>query len=94
MSIIVEFLANAQVWVIFGISLFLVELVAGGMFALPVGVAAMGMAALLFVDGFSEPRVLTGWEEILVVFAIFTVLSTGILRRVLQKKHEVDINKY
>jgi len=94
MNMLFDWLTNAQLWVIFGIVLVIVEVLAGGMFALPIGVSAMSMAALIYADGLGESRVLTSWEGILIIFAALTVVSTGILRILFQKKDEGDINKY
>ena len=94
---LVDWLTNAQIWVIFGIVLVIIEVLAGGMFALPVGLSSLVMAALLFADGrywLGDSMLLTGWEDILIVFALLTVVSIGALRFLLQRKDETDINKY
>ena len=97
MSVLIEWLTSSQIWVIVGISLIIIEMLAGGMFALPVGVSALGMAALIYADELGwlrDARVLTDWEDVLMVFALLTVVSTGVLRFLFQRKDEDDINKY
>ena len=97
MSFLVDWLTNAQVWVIIGIVLVIVEVLTGGMIALPVGVSAICMAGLLYADHLSwlgDSPMLKEWEDILIVFAVLTVVSTGALRFLFQRKDESDINKY
>ncbi len=97
MNILAEWLSNPQIWIIAGILLIVVEVLVGGMFALPVGVSALGMAVLMYADEQSllgESRLLTDWEDILIAFAVLTVVSVGVLRLLFQRKDEGDINKY
>ena len=72
MNILAEWLSNPQIWIIAGILLIVVEVLVGGMFALPVGVSALIMAVLMYADEQSllgESRLLTDWEDILIAFA-------------------------
>ena len=97
MDILAEWLSNPQIWIIAGILLIVVEVLVGGMFALPVGVSALIMAVLMYADEqtmLGESRLLTDWEDILIAFAVLTVVSVGVLRLLFQRKDEGDINKY
>ena len=97
MNILAEWLSNPQIWIIAGILLIVVEVLVGGMFALPVGVSALSMAVLMYADEqtlLGESRLLTDWEDILIAFAVLTVVSVGVLRLLFQRKDEGDINKY
>ena len=87
-------------WIILGIVLIIVDIWIGfGMIILPVGVAALLLAALLFGESrqlFGEMDLFPSWRVVLIWFAGLSILSVGLIRVVFQRsrKSGTDINKY
>jgi len=97
MSIIAEWLINPEIWIIIGIIFVILEVFVAGMVALPIGLAAFGMSILVYVDGkywLADQRLVSSWENILIVFSALTVICVIALRYLLKKEDRPDINKY
>ena len=96
-----DWLLQAEVWIILGIILIIVDIVVGfSLIILPVGIAALLLAALLYGESqqfFGEHSALfPSWRVVLVWFAGLSILSVGLIRFVFQRSREdgPDINKY
>ena len=94
---IAELAADIQVWAVrpvawgaFGIGLCIVEIFTGAMIALPLGLAALVTAVLVWLG------ILTSWQSSLVVFGLLGIGILLVLRRIYRKttKDVPDINKY
>lgn len=89
-----------EVWIILGIVLIIIDIWVGfGMIILPVGVAALLLAALLFGESrqlFGEMDLFPSWRVVLIWFAGLSILSVGLIRVVFQRSRKggTDINKY
>ncbi|MEM7209106.1 MAG: hypothetical protein AAF434_14885 [Pseudomonadota bacterium] len=96
-----EWFFRAEIWVLLGIALLIIEVTLDGSMAifLPLGLAAMLNAALLFLRGVwgEDLPLLTEWHHLLVSYLILAVLMTLFVRRYLaaqQKQTEPDVNDY
>ena len=89
-----------EAWIILGIILIIVDILVGfDMIILPVGVAALLLAALLYGESqllFGEIDLFPSWRVVLVWFSGLSILSVTLIRFVFQRsrKNGTDINKY
>ena len=89
-----------KAWIIVGIVLVIVDIwIVSGMIILPVGVAALLLAALLFGDSqqlYGEMNLFPSWRAVLIWFAGLSIFSVGLIRIVFQRSgtNGTDINKY
>ena len=96
-----DWLLQVEVWIILGLLLIIVDIAVGfSLIILPVGIAALLLAALLYGESqqlFGEHSALfPSWRIVLVWFAGLSILSVGLIRFVFQRarKNGTDINKY
>ena len=93
-------LLDAQFWVALGLVLVLADIFLGfSLFVLPVGVAALIVAGIIFVQinailGITQ--LYSDWQGLVYWFAGLSVVSVGLLRLIFQrpKKDLPDINQY
>ena len=85
-------------WVIIGIFLIVVDIFLASFFLLPIGGAALTMAALIFFDTsqFLELELFSTWRDILLCFAALSVISIFLIQFAMKfrRKSEQDINQY
>ena len=89
MDLLAACLTAPQTWIIIGISFIAVELFVGGLFALPVGVSALGMADLIYADALrwiSVAPVPASWKEVLMVFAVLALATVAFRVQLLSKQ--------
>ena len=88
-----------EAWVILGILLILLDVILGLDVILPIGVAALILAGLIFAQQnmwIEEPLAINTWRGVLILFAALSIVSIGIIRFVFQRsrKSKPDINEY
>ncbi len=85
-------------WLLFGIALCLAEMFEGSMFLLPLGIAALLVAAWLVLqerDLLPAEIALTDWKYALLAYAGMAVASVMLLRRAFRSKGDAkDVNDY
>ena len=93
-------LLDAQFWVALGLVLVLADIFLGfSLFVLPVGVAALIVAGIIFVQTnaiLGITQLYADWQGVVYWFAGLSVISVGLLRLIFQrrKKDLPDINQY
>ena len=93
-------LFQPELWVILGIVLVIIDIWIGfGMIILPIGIAALLIAALLYGQSqalFGEEKLFSSWRTVLIWFAGLSVVSVGLIQVFFQrlKKGREDINRY
>lgn len=93
-------LLDAQFWVALGLVLVLADIFLGfSLFVLPVGVAALIVAGIIFVQTnaiLGITQLYSDWQGLVYWFAGLSVVSVGLLRLIFQrpKKDLPDINQY
>lgn len=93
-------LLDAQFWVALGLVLVLADIFLGfSLFVLPVGVAALIVAGIVFVQTnaiLGITQLYSDWQGLVYWFAGLSVVSVGLLRLIFQrpKKDLPDINQY
>ena len=90
---------QSKVWVILGLTLIIIDIFLGSFFILPIGVAAFLVSGLIFAQNqlwFGDFMFFETWRGIAVYFAIFSIISIGIIRLIFQRriKGQTDINEY
>ena len=89
-----------ELWIILGIILIILDLLIGfDFFVLPVGISALLMAGIIYVqlnDWFGEFVVFQTWVGLLIWFSALSFISIGIIKLFFQKSKEdqPDINQY
>ncbi len=89
-----------EAWIILGILLIVLDLMIGfDFFVLPVGIAAILVAALIYGQSelwFGDFFIFESWKGILIWFAGLSLASVGIIRVFFQKSKDdqPDINQY
>ena len=96
---LMRWLFEPQAWLIAGLVLVIADIFLGyGFFVLPIGIAAFLISGLLVIDegGYFSSKMFGSWRDILIYFAVLSVISIGILRLVFQKykSDDKDINQY
>ena len=93
-------LLDAQFWVALGLVLVLADIFLGfSLFVLPVGVAALIVAGIIFVQTnaiLGITQLYSDWQGLVYWFAGLSVVSVGLLRLIFQRprKDLPDINQY
>lgn len=93
-------LFQPEVWIVLGLVLIIVDILVGfGMIVLPVGVAALLLAALLYGHSwllFGDADLFPSWRMVLIWFASLSIVSIGLIQVLFQRsrKNGNDINKY
>lgn len=93
-------LLDLQFWVALGLLLVLADIFLGfGLFVLPVGVAALIVAGIIFVQTnavLGITQLYDDWQGLVYWFAGLSVVSVGLLRLIFQRarKDSPDINQY
>ena len=90
---------QSKVWVILGFILIIIDIFIGSFFILPIGVAAFLVSGLILAQNqlwFGDFMLFETWRDIAVYFAIFSIVSIGIIRLIFQRriKGQTDINEY
>ena len=86
-----------EIWFALAIVLVIAETVFGlNFFVLPVGISALVLAGLLWLQSRWGTEVFSNWEQILVFFSVLSVVGIGIVRRLFQRSGptDTDINEY
>jgi membrane protein implicated in regulation of membrane protease activity len=89
-----------EVWLILGIALIIADIFLGfNFFVLPVGIAALIIAGLIFGESrelFGSTILFENWKVVVLWFAGLSLVSVGLLKIFFQrsKKDEADINQY
>ncbi|MEO9903387.1 hypothetical protein [Nisaea sp.] len=89
-----------EAWVILGILLIAAELFDGSMIALPLGIAALAIAVLVYGQSalwFNETVLFETWRQVLMIYAGIAVVMVAIIRFVFQRRRKVeeeDVNDY
>ncbi|WP_323796140.1 hypothetical protein [Nisaea sp.] len=89
-----------EAWVIFGILLIAAELFDGNMIALPLGIAALAIALLVYGQSalwFNDTVLFETWRQVLMIYAGIAVIMVAIIRFVFQRRRkaeEEDVNDY
>ena len=100
MDVFEQWIFFPEIWLILGILLIAADVLIGtAFFALSIGVAALIIAALLFIQDESWLGTLVifeTWRGIGTWFAILSLASVGIIKVVFQRNEDddSDINKY
>ena len=90
---------QAKVWVILGFILIIVDIFLGSFFILPIGMAAFLISGLILAQNqlwFEDFIFFETWRDIAIYFAIFSVISIGLIKLLFGKrsKNKPDINEY
>ena len=90
---------QAKVWIILGFILIIVDIFLGSFFILPIGIAAFLISGLILAQNqlwFGDYIFFETWRDIVIYFAILSVISIGIIKLIFEKrfKKEPDINEY
>ena len=90
---------QSKAWVILGFTLIIIDIFLGSFFILPIGVASFLVSGLIFAQNklwFGDFMFFETWRGIAVYFAIFSIISIGIIRLIFQRriKGQTDINEY
>ncbi|MBT4888038.1 MAG: hypothetical protein HON65_00595 [Rhodospirillales bacterium] len=89
-----------EVWIILGLILIIGDVFLGfNFFVLPIGIAALIMSALVYVDNnevFGPIVLFSDWKVVIFWFAILSMVSVGLLKYFFQRnqKDEPDVNNY
>lgn len=89
-----------EIWIIFGLALIIADVFLGfNFFVLPVGIAALIISILVYVENNAvfEPIILfESWKVIFLSFAGLSLVSVGLLKFVFQrnKRDDPDVNIY
>ena len=88
-----------KVWLILGFGLIIIDIVLATFFLLPIGIAAFLVGGLILVQNqlwFGDVVFFETWHDIMIYFAVLSVVSIGIIRVIFQKrrKNTADINEY
>lgn len=92
-------LFQAKVWIILGLVLVIADVFLGTLVLLPVGIAAFLVGGLIIIQRqlwFGDFVFFENWRDIMVYFAVLSVLST-LAMRFWFKRHrsdQPDINEY
>ncbi|MCB2101406.1 MAG: hypothetical protein KDE22_11080 [Rhodobacterales bacterium] len=93
-------LFEPKVWIILGIVLIIADVFLGyTFFVLPIGVAALLIAGLIFAQGklwFGDTVIFETWHDVGLWFAVLSVVSIGLLKMLARRwiKDQPDINEY
>ncbi|MDW3204927.1 MAG: hypothetical protein R8L07_05235 [Alphaproteobacteria bacterium] len=97
---ITYWLFRPEVWIILAMVLIIADIMIGlNLFVLPVGVAAALVSAALFAENrfwFSDTILLEDWQDVLIAFAVLSVVSVFLIRKLFQRRRDdsPDINEY
>ena len=85
-------------WLILGISIIIIDVFLGFVL-LPFGISSLMVSGLMFSDKFilfEDFIFFDTWQDILLCYALLSLVSVGILKVLLQNKifSKTDINKY
>ena len=89
-----------EVWLILGLFLIISDIFVGfNFFVLPIGIAALIVAFLIFGENrslFGSVYLFDSWRDVVIWFAALSVAAVGILKLLFQRrdKDQPDINKY
>ena len=89
-----------EIWVILALLLIVSDVLIGlNFFVLPVGIAAARIAGVLFAEHRFWPSntvLLEDWRDVLIVFAVLSVVCVFLVRKLFQQPSEPedDINTY
>jgi len=89
-----------EAWIILGILLVAAELFDGNMIALPLGIAALAIAVLVYGQSalwFDDTVLFETWRQVLMVYAGIAVVMVAVIRYVFQRRRkaeEDDVNDY
>ena len=89
-----------EVWIILGLILIIGDVFLGfNFFVLPIGIAALIMSALVYVDNnevFGPIVLFSDWKVVIFWFALLSMVSVGLLKYFFQRnqKDEPDVNNY
>lgn len=93
-------LFQPEAWIILGLVLIIADILIGfGMVILPIGVAALLIAALLYGHSgplFGDADLFPSWRAVLIWFASLSIVAVGLIKGLFQRsrKNGTDINKY
>lgn len=94
-------LFKPEAWALLGLLLIGFEMLVGNLFALPIGVACLFVAGMTYGQEemwYGDTVLFETWRQILIAFAVLSVLSVGIIKFLVQKKspddEDDDINQY
>ena len=93
-----DYLFDYKVWMILGLILVIADVFIGTFYILPIGIAGFVMAGMLYLD-FNHDIYLvefSSWREIVVAFAIISMVAILILRFFFgrSKMNRDDISEY
>ena len=92
-----DLLLNSDFWLILGLVLCIAELTNGTLiFFLPTGLSAITLSGILKLqDNLVIPSLLTDWYYIVLIWVVFSLAFTAVLRKYFKRQStEDDINKY
>lgn len=97
---ITYWLFRPEVWIILAMVLIIADILIGlNLFVLPVGVSAALVSAALYAENrfwFSDTILLENWHDVLIAFAVLSIASVFLIRRMFQRRRDEtpDINEY